>query len=41
MFFADLEGAVEEEPLRTALGALRERVQELRVLGSYSSAGAA
>jgi prephenate dehydratase len=38
MFFADLEGAEQDEPLAAALGALRERVQELRVLGSYPAA---
>jgi prephenate dehydratase len=38
MFFADLEGAEQDEPVAAALSALRERVQELRVLGSYPSA---
>jgi prephenate dehydratase len=35
MFFADLEGAVDEERVGDALSALSERVQTLRVLGSY------
>jgi prephenate dehydratase len=35
MFFADLEGGQEDPPLRDALRALRGRVEELRVLGSY------
>jgi prephenate dehydratase len=39
MFFADLDGAAEDEPVRAALGALRTRVEELRVLGSYTSVG--
>ena len=38
MFFADLEGGAEEPRIAEALAALRERVQELRVLGSYPSA---
>jgi prephenate dehydratase len=37
MFFADLEGAAERPPVREALGALRERVEEIRVLGSYAA----
>jgi prephenate dehydratase len=41
MFFADLEGAAGHPPVSGALGALRERVEELRVLGSYASAGQA
>ncbi len=35
MFFADLEGHVEDEPVASALAALGERVETLRVLGSY------
>jgi prephenate dehydratase len=38
MFFADLEGGAREAPVSEALEALRGRVQELRVLGSYPSA---
>jgi prephenate dehydratase len=38
MFFADLEGGAEEPRVAEALGALRTRVEELRVLGSYASA---
>jgi prephenate dehydratase len=38
MFFADLEGGEQEEPVAAALAALRGRVQELRVLGSYPAA---
>jgi len=35
MFFADIEGAAEESPVREALDALAGHVDELRVLGSY------
>ena len=38
MFFADLEGGAEEARVAEALGALRGRVEELRVLGSYRAA---
>jgi prephenate dehydratase len=38
MFFADLEGGAEEEPVADALRALARRVEELRVLGSYAAA---
>jgi prephenate dehydratase len=38
MFFADLEGGERDEPVASALAALRDRVQELRVLGSYPAA---
>jgi prephenate dehydratase len=38
MFFADLEGGAQEEQVAGALEALRGRVQELRVLGSYPAA---
>jgi prephenate dehydratase len=38
MFFADLEGEAGEAPVAEALDALRARVEELRVLGSYPSA---
>ena len=37
MFFADLEGAAGRPPVSEALEALRARVEELRVLGSYPS----
>jgi prephenate dehydratase len=39
MFFVDLEGGVHEPPVAEALAALRGQVEELRVLGSYASAG--
>jgi len=35
MFFADLEGGEDDEAVTAALGAVRERVETLRVLGSY------
>jgi prephenate dehydratase len=35
MFFADLEGAADREPVDEALRALSQRVETLRVLGSY------
>ena len=35
MFFADLVGATDNTAVREALGALSERVQTLKVLGSY------
>jgi prephenate dehydratase len=35
MFFADLDGAATDPPVREALDALRGRVETLRVLGSY------
>jgi prephenate dehydratase len=38
MFFADLEGAASRAPVAEALEALRTRVEELRVLGSYTIA---
>jgi prephenate dehydratase len=38
MFFADLEGAEADPPVAEALAALRERVESLRVLGSYPAA---
>lgn len=38
MFFADLEGGAEEARVADALDALRARVEELRVLGSYPAA---
>jgi prephenate dehydratase len=37
MFFADLEGAATRPPVSEALDALRGRVEEIRVLGSYTS----
>ena len=39
MFFVDLEGAEADPPVGEALRALRERVQTLRVLGSYPAVG--
>ncbi len=41
MFFADLEGAADAPPVDEALAALRERVETIRVLGSYPAAGGA
>jgi prephenate dehydratase len=38
MFFADLEGAESDSRVAEALAALRERVESLRVLGSYPAA---
>ena len=38
MFFADLEGAADEDRVQEALDGLRGRVETLRVLGSYSAA---
>jgi prephenate dehydratase len=38
MFFADLEGAVDDGPLADAIDGLRSRCQEVRVLGSYRTA---
>ena len=38
MFFADLEGGAEDARVADALDALRARVEQLRVLGSYPSA---
>ena len=38
MFFADLEGGADHPQVGEALDALRARVEELRVLGSYASA---
>jgi prephenate dehydratase len=37
MFFLDLEGAADEPPVSEALDGLRARVEELRVLGSYTT----
>jgi prephenate dehydratase len=39
MFFVDLEGRSTESHLAEALGALRQRVEVLRVLGSFPAAG--
>jgi prephenate dehydratase len=39
MFFADLDGAAEQPPVGDALAGLRAKVEELRVLGSYTIAG--
>ena len=41
MFFADVEGGVADPAVAAALEALRGRVEELRILGSYTSAGEA
>jgi prephenate dehydratase len=41
MFFADLEGAAGVSPVSEALAALGARVEELRVLGSYTIAAGA
>jgi prephenate dehydratase len=38
MFFADLEGAADDQPIADALAALAARVEDLRVLGSYAAA---
>jgi prephenate dehydratase len=37
MFFVDLEGSATRPPVSEALDALRNRVEEIRVLGSYAS----
>jgi prephenate dehydratase len=38
MFFADLEGRDADEPVATAIEAVRAQTEELRVLGSYPAA---
>jgi prephenate dehydratase len=38
MFFTDLDGALEDAPVREALAALEQRVETLKVLGSYRAA---
>jgi prephenate dehydratase len=38
MFFVDLDGAATRPPVSDALDALRNRVEEIRVLGSYPAA---
>jgi prephenate dehydratase len=35
MFFCDLEGAVDDEPVAAALEALRAKAESVRILGSY------
>ena len=35
MFFCDLEGAIEDEPVAAALEALRAKAENVRILGSY------
>jgi len=35
MFFCDLEGAVDDEPVAAALEALRTKAESVRILGSY------
>ncbi len=37
VFFADLEGALRDEPVAQALQGLREICEEARVLGSYAA----
>jgi prephenate dehydratase len=37
MFFVDLEGSEQDEPVREALAGVRGRCEEVRVLGSYPS----
>jgi len=39
MFFAEIEGREQDEPVAEALAALAQRVETLRVLGSYASRG--
>jgi prephenate dehydratase len=39
MFFVDLEGPADRPPVNEALEALRRRVEEIRVLGSYEAVG--
>jgi prephenate dehydratase len=41
MFFADLEGGVDQPPVRDALEVLGQRVEGIRILGSYPAARAA
>ena len=38
MFFADLQGGLEQEPVASAVEGLRAFCQEVRVLGSYPAA---
>ena len=38
VFFVDVDGHAEEEPLRTAMAALQEQGAQIRVLGSYPRA---
>jgi prephenate dehydratase len=40
MFFADLAGSLEDEPVAEGVAGLRERCEEVRVLGSYRTAAA-
>ncbi len=35
MFFCDLEGRVDDGPVREAIEALRSKAENVRVLGSY------
>jgi prephenate dehydratase len=35
MFFCDLEGAVDDQPIAEALEALRAKAESVRILGSY------
>ena len=38
MFFADLQGSLNEEPVASAVAGMRAFCQEVRVLGSYPAA---
>jgi prephenate dehydratase len=38
MFFTDLDGALGDDPVSEALAALEQRVETLKVLGSYRAA---
>jgi chorismate mutase/prephenate dehydratase len=39
LFYVDVEGHVEDQPVKAALEALRPHCQVLKVLGSYPVAG--
>jgi prephenate dehydratase len=39
MFFIDMEGADTDPPVAEAIGALRNKAENVRVLGSYPIAG--
>jgi prephenate dehydratase len=36
MFFCDLEGAIDDEQVAAAIAALRQKAENVRVLGSYA-----
>jgi chorismate mutase/prephenate dehydratase len=38
VFFVDLDGHAEEEPMRSALEAIKSKASLLKVLGSYPKA---